>query len=482
MLKSSVIDVLKTFTKEELSDFENFISSGYHNKNSIVIILYKAIKKYAPAFENKGLEKEILWGKIYKDKKYNYGIMKNLIFELKKLAEDYLSYSNWKKSSMYDKSLINELWERNAAELFLKKANAFNNKLDKTKVKDQMYYSEKLIIQPLIDEYNLNRILFNKSRSDTNDLLVESFLMHYLLNCFHLAVEMQKTKNKHDLRFLEYLLDYFKGDENVFADSPLLKIHFQLMLSFFDIREDDYFKKARNLFYEIIDLLPVNEIKNIYNILILLCLFKINEGKNEYRSIQLELNIEIANKKILSHRNDGSIELEAYRNIVKLAVNNNEYSILKEFINNNKYRVISKNPDIVVMYSDATLRFAEKEFEECLKICSKINFKDFWEQNNVNFFFKCDVKILQIKSHYELNHLETTISAIDSFKHFLKNASEINEQNKSGSKLLLNFLSSIITNRENMDKQGLDKTRDLITASVGVASKDWLLEKITKIS
>lgn len=420
MLKSSLLGILKTFSKEELLDFDGYLSSSYHNKKSIVTKLYKEIKKYGPAFTDNDLEKEKLWNKIYPVKKYNYGIMKNLIYDLKKLAEDYLSYLCWKKSSFYDKALINELWDRNAMELFLKKALSYNNTLEKMKAKDQIYYSDKLFVQPLIDEYNINRLMFNSSRTQTNDLLVKSFLMQYILNCFHLAVEMQKTKNKHDLRFLEYLLGYFKDDDKFFDDSPLLKIHFYLMLSFFDIKEDEYFSGARKLFKDIFKTLPKNEIKNIYNILILLCIFKINEGKNEYWNIKLLINIEVVNNNILSHRKDGSIELEAYRNIVQFASNSNEYNILKDFINRNKHNVITNNPKTIVMYSDAFMNFAERKYENCLNLCSKINFKDFWELNNVNYFFKCDVKLLAIRSHYELDQLETTLSSVDSFKHFLK--------------------------------------------------------------
>ena len=481
MLKSSLIEVLKTFTKEEYSDFDRFISSGYHNKNTIVVTLYGATKRYAPDFDDKGLEKEALWEQIYKGKKYNYGIMKNLIFELKKLAEDYLSYTNWKRTTTYDRSLINELWDRKAFDIFLKKANAFNNKIENTKVKDQFYYTEKFTVQTLIDEYYMNRKMSDEARTKTNELILESFMLHYLLNNFHLAVEMQKTTNKHDLRFLEYLLNYFKEDEDAFSGSPLLKILYYLMLSFFEIMEDDYFDRARKLFYSIIDILPVNESKNIYNILILLCLFKKHEGKDEYRRIQLELNIEVLNRRIFSHRKDGSIELEAYRNIVKLAVNTNEYLIMKDFINTNKHKVICDNPEIIVMYSDAILSFAEKKFEECLSLCSRINFKDFWEQNNVNFFFKCDVRLLQLKSHYELNHMETTISAIDSFKRFLDNVSDINEHNKTGLRLFLTFVKNFLILKSDADAELLYKIKEEVTASERASNKVWLLEKISEL-
>jgi len=478
MRKTSAIDLLRTFSKEEISDFENFISSGYHNKNTIVVSLYNTIKKYAPAFDDNGLEKETVWERIYPGKRYNYGIMKNLIFELKKLSEDYLSYCHWKNSSTFDKSLIQALWDKNAMDIFLKKANSLNEKIEKSKAKDQLYYTEKLFVQPLIDEYNMNRIMYNESRSRTNDLLVESFILQYLLNCFHLAIEMHKTNNKHDLDFLEYLLNYFKDNERAFENSPLIKVLLYLMISFFDINEDKYYSLARNLFNSINNTLPVNEIKNVYNVLMVLCLFKINAGKKEYRKVQLELNLEMFNRKILSHRKDGTIELEAYRNIVKLAANANEYLLLKDFINENKNKVISNNPETVILYSDATLRFAEGRFDECLKLCSKINFKDFWEKNTVNFFFKCDVKMLQLKSYYEQDHIETLINTIDSFKHLLKNASEINEMNKKNVREFLGLFDNFINSKINTKIDQIENIKREVLADETLSAREWFLKKI----
>lgn len=477
MHRSSIIDILKTFSKEELKDFEGFISSPYLNKNTIAVKLFKEVRKHAPDFTSDALAKEKLWVKIYPGKAYNYGIMKNLIFGLQKLGEDYVSYTYWKKSEYYDKSLISGLQERNAEALFIKKATGFNNMLDKRPAKDQFFYIEKLFVKSLIDSHNMNRIMQNKSRLETQELLEQSFMMHYLVNCFHFAVEMHRTNVTHDFRFLQYLLDYFKNNDEFFHGAPLLKIYYLLMLSLMDIMDDDNFMEAKNLFTSIYSTLPRYEIKNIYNILILLCLFKESKRKDEYRKIRLGINIEIAGNKVLSNR-DGLIELEAFRNIVILALNAREYEIVKDFINENKHKVISRSPETIILYSDATLSFAEGKFEECLKICSKINFKDFWELNTVNYFFKCDVRLLEIKSHYELNNIEAVITSIDSFKRFVANSTEINEMNKSTMRLFLKFLHRLLMIKINFDKSHLAELKIQLNTPENVTSRYWLLDRI----
>ena len=86
MNKSSLIEILRSFDKEELTKFEDFLNSPYHNKNRNTLRLFTVVKKYFPNFKSEELNKEIVWKKLFPDKDYNYGVMKNQIHELSKLC------------------------------------------------------------------------------------------------------------------------------------------------------------------------------------------------------------------------------------------------------------------------------------------------------------------------------------------------------------------------------------------------------------
>ncbi|MBK9332694.1 MAG: hypothetical protein IPM96_09925 [Ignavibacteria bacterium] len=58
MLKSSLLEIIRTFTKQELIKFEDFVRSPYFNKKENVINLFLEIKKYSPDYENENLKKE----------------------------------------------------------------------------------------------------------------------------------------------------------------------------------------------------------------------------------------------------------------------------------------------------------------------------------------------------------------------------------------------------------------------------------------
>ena len=55
-----------------------------------------------------------MWNNIFPGKAYNYGIMKNLIYDLNKLSESYLSHINFTSSMSFDRHLIKELLNKQA--------------------------------------------------------------------------------------------------------------------------------------------------------------------------------------------------------------------------------------------------------------------------------------------------------------------------------------------------------------------------------
>lgn len=85
MLKSSLLNILRTFSKEEMARFYDLAASPYFNKKGNVLKLLAEIRKYHPDLTAENLDKERLWHKLFPGKKHNYGIMKNLIHDLNKL-------------------------------------------------------------------------------------------------------------------------------------------------------------------------------------------------------------------------------------------------------------------------------------------------------------------------------------------------------------------------------------------------------------
>ena len=91
MLKNKALDVIKTFNPAEIKSFELFIVSPYFNSNKAIIKLFELIRKRIQKASGKPLLEEELFLRLFPGKKYNYGIMKNLLSDLFGLCEIFLA-------------------------------------------------------------------------------------------------------------------------------------------------------------------------------------------------------------------------------------------------------------------------------------------------------------------------------------------------------------------------------------------------------
>ncbi len=131
MLKSSLLEIIRTFSKQEMAKFEDFVKSPYFNKKENIIKLFFEIKKNTPEFSVDNLEKENLWKNIFPGKEYNYGIMKNLIFDLSKLAEQFIVDLKFSKEKYkYNEYLISELLNRGLKKYYLGKNSSLKKELN----------------------------------------------------------------------------------------------------------------------------------------------------------------------------------------------------------------------------------------------------------------------------------------------------------------------------------------------------------------
>lgn len=478
MEKSTLIELLKTFSKDDMLRLGELVDSPFHNKKSNVTRLFGIIKKYYPEFPPVKIHKEEIWKKLFPGKPYNYGIMKNLIHDTTGLAEVYLSLSGWKKNLRYDECLVEELYARPGNDLFMKKIKKYNDNLDRSIARDLTYYEKKCFILPYINTANNNTSVVDKERLRTNEVLMIYFLISYVTNSFHLVVEEQRANITHDHSFLRYMMEYFKGQPDILEESVELKIYFSLMLSYLDITDDENFIKSRRLFREHYEKITEYDRKNFYNILIALCSLKEFAGKHDYKKTLLMIYIEIIDKECLTYRKGQPVQPTSFRNIVSFSSELEEFAIMEDFILKNKDKVSARG-DVIELYSNAMILFSKGKYAECSAVCSRISFSEIFDSISVAFFFKNDIKMLLEKCMYELDMTENLISSIDAHKHFLKNSESISVNNKLATVNFVNILSELLKLKLAGDKDGTGMLKRKIENTQRLNSRNWLVRKLS---
>ena len=489
MLKSSLLEILRTFSKQELIKFEDFIISPYFNKKENVTMLFLEIKKYLPELSNENLEKEKVWNAIFPGKEYNYGIMKNIIFDLNKLCESFLSEEIYKKNDIQrDLDFMTSASERNLSNLLMSKFDSAERAFSKNseKFKDDFasnYYEN------LRDYYELKTVfLQSNSQFKKRDELIkmpEYLICGFLIKCFstfhklilnnldfnipvkdNIAYLILKEMDENSI--IENLMNYIK--EHSFKNYPVLKCYYSMYKALSRNDSIEYFHEFKNDLSKYGNLFSENEIRDLYNCLLTSLgnrKFTTLDFHAEYFSI---IEIGFKNKVILNH--EGTIHPANFISIVNVSSSNNKIEFTEKFISDYKDKLPQELRESLFNYSMAQLNFYKGNFDKSLEFIIKFQTKDMM----LKFF----IKNLQLSIYYELNDRVSFDYSIDTFRHFIKKNNLTNESRSIVQAKYSDYVNRLFKLREKSNAFELSKLKKEITDNKAT-NKIWLLEKIKEL-
>lgn len=482
MIDNSSIQILKTFSDEELLQFEEFICASINNKNKKVIQLLSLLKKHHPLYSDKNLTKEILFAKLNKSGRFRESYIRNLFSDLTILAEKFLQYSLISKNYTFERLLIEEFKNRDLHDLAEKKIKSFEKKIGEIKARDQEYYLNKSFIYEMKSFLVVDKTLTDSFRNEQISSIINLFMITLMENSFYLRVEEQRVAIKHSFGFLKNALIYIKNNIEDFKDSPLLMIHFYLCMYFIYKNDEKYFSKAKEYFKKHFNALTKIDKKNIYSMMQVYYIDKLDAGDDSHTKEFLNFMLDMLKFNVLSHKEYDFINLNLYRNILLLCLMVKEENILNRFIRKYINFISDKSRPSVLAYSNAHLEFLRGNFEKTLELCNKIDFNDLLISTNDNLFFKCDIRTLILKSLYELNLFETALSNIDAYRHFLRNSRLMKESSRRKHSNFLNIATELIKCKVKFNEFEFHKLKNKFENEKDVAQQNWISEKLKEFN
>ncbi len=479
MLKSKFLDIVKTFSTEEFREFRNFVRSPFHNTNKNVIKITEILNKYFPDLENVNLQKEKLFDKIYPGKKYNDTVMRILLSDLLKLAEEYLAYYNFVTNPIEEKKfLLHELDKRKLNSLFRHHLKIASEELNKNFI-DPTHFADLFELQSIkID----NMISEDKQHESSEEVLKqgESLITFFLIHILNIAHELATHKEVLNLEFNFNIVEEFIGNFNInnfikktsgndYKYRAVLLIYYHMYLSMIQPDNDDNYFKLKELVMDNFDMFKREEKFNLFIILESICTTSISSGKRHFYEKAMELYKLMLSKNIYTHSDSEFFQLNLFRNIFYTAIVLKEFewaeSFTKEYLN----KVMPLHREDISHLANAYIYFEKKEFEKALGEISSVNYKF--------FVFKYDVRILTLKIYYELDSFEPALSLIDTFTHFLSNNKTLSGTNKDGFLNFLKFLKHLIKMKSGDMKNDSFNFKREIGNTERLMNKNWLLEK-----
>jgi hypothetical protein len=187
MEKSKLIDVIKTFSKEEIKSFNDFVRSPFFNKEKVLIRLADYLLQYYPVYSSPEIEKERVFSRLYPGKRYNAGLMRNVISDLLRLAEGFLSMKNFQSDNIKKElHVLEEFYNRKLWKHFQKQKEKTDNELEKNGIKNRLYFEKKTELAELSLKYLRETDITSYKQTqitlqETSDLIAAESLIKLLL-------------------------------------------------------------------------------------------------------------------------------------------------------------------------------------------------------------------------------------------------------------------------------------------------------------
>src|SRR4030095_3863753 len=437
MHNSKLTVLLKSLNKQEAEKFSLFLSTPLFNERETLIRLYQEIKKFYPEFKDEGFAHENLYRKLYKDKKYNDALMRNLASRLYGKLENFLSFLNYEKNPFGQRDgLLMELQNRVDEKLFIKKYDELKRSIEENyPVSHEKYLHAHLLM------YLRSSYYFSKRRTpdtETNILqqrenkLIEYFLTDILNIYSMMGNQLNLYPDRiYDFGMLGLVLNYVESHSEILQNNFYINLLLNRLL--LNLRQEDkYYFELKKIVNDCKDKISRSEKGNIYISLHNFLQEKMFKGEGKALKERFELYKE-------TFANEGAYDDDKniYPNVLILAVSNaltlKEFSAAEEFVSKYCSEVREFYRKNTEYYCLALIDYYRKNYDEALKKLTYVY--------NEDTSFKIHVRTLQLMIYYSMNASDGFYTLADSYKHFLKESLQSKKTSEYFYNIYLNFIN-----------------------------------------
>jgi len=481
MLKTNFIDVIKTFSKEEMKKFSDFANSPYHNSSKSVIKLVEQVKKYYPDFDNRNFTKEKIFAKVFSSTAYNDQVMRNLMSDALQLCYDFLSIDGIRKDSTLEmRHILHELRTRNLDALYDKNLKVAYKSIQKDHSLDMMYFEN---LYKLEGEVFLNEITHNRQEGVYPVVVRQGELLtyDYISKLINHIIDMKVNETYYSIKDsdsftkklfegldMESILNKLKASSEK-EYSVLLLYYYRALLSLKG-KEEDYLK-FKELYLSNTSLFNRSTNYNLITTLETFCVDNIKLNPAKYRNELNEIHCKSIELNVLKLYEESSLHLLKFWNIFINSVEINQIAWAEEFTEKYYVDLEPETKEGAINFARAIILYKRKNYDKALEVLNKTKLSQ--------FLFRLSIKTFYLRIYYEKGDFQSAGFALDSYKQFLYKNKTISETYRN---VYLNFAAIYNDLLRTASGEKATKKNELTTKiesmSPNVYNKHWLIEMI----
>lgn len=478
MKKTKLITLLSTFSKQEINRLGEFVNSPFFNKNRNVINLCGAILPFWPEFNSVELTEEKIFKAIFPRERFDYFKIKNVISDLYALSAEFLktaiSQSRYLDGEI---NLLNALHDRRLDNIYAQREKKVKKQLLDAEIKDEDNY----LRQYQLERVNIAHYKFAGSSYSFNKIQTEfdSFLQYSLTGLLRLYSKMLHNKNHgniyFDMKMFDNVWQYAK--EMDFSENPSCLVYKQVIALELSKSETDY-RKLLEIKEKYRKNIPPEEFYYILQEQNSYAAYRLKLGDESYYTERFNAFKEMVENKFMD---PGYLIFPNVISVYTSACMADEYDWAEDFLKKAQYGISPSDEKLnTINYCKGYLAYRQKDFGKALQFFSKTNFR--------LYLMKVMVKSYTVRIYYEQNLYEQTISAVDTFRHYLKTEQMMAEDQKTAHYEFLRNLAELsrlklegINKKTSVDLGILKKQIKQMSANP-LGAKNWLIEKAGKLN
>ncbi|MCC6463588.1 MAG: hypothetical protein IT260_24170 [Saprospiraceae bacterium] len=232
--------------------------------------------------------------------------------------------------------------------------------------------------------------------------------------------------------------------------------------------EEYHFQPLKALLAGQGDLLPPDELRDVYLVAINFCIKKLNTGARRYIREALDLYRSGLERQVI--QDNGVLAKATYQNILLLAIAVEEWDWARDFLEQYRGALPSGERHNAYHFNLALYYFRKKDYPAAQDILRRVEFRD--------VFHNLDARRMLVRIYFDTGAVQALDSLLHSFKIYLQRHRNIGYHRELNS----NFVRAVqqLLRLEPGDATAREKLRQRVSAEGYVAEREWLLQQLEK--
>ena len=476
MDQSRLIKYIQELAPKERERFREFVLSPYFNQHKkttelLELILYQLDKK-----SGKGLEKEVVYKKLFPKEGFDEQKLHNVMSYLKKLYHRFISQQYLEGLDFQEQLFTLEYaYANNRFDLLTNRSKQLGKTLEEHPLHDANYFHASYRLNFLLGYYSANH---DRSKSGLFQQMLNNLDQYYIVeklrNCCHLTANMLMINTHYEFRFIEEILEHVRTNEDNSREDHAILLYYTILMSLREENNQEHYAQLKTILNLHTQHLNLVERGDLYTFAINYCIRRINAGESNYQRELFDLYKSGLKTSLLL--SNGLLSEWNYKNITALGCSLKEFEWTEKFIQEYKDKLLGSRRDNAYNYNLAHLYYNKKMYNEALSALLLVQFSDVMYHLNTTF--------LLLRTYYALRDTEALLSLIETFRIYVIRNQKMTVDQKRGYTNFLRFAKKLVLLKHHANtysrkalEEKLVALKEKIDSTENVINRYWLVEE-----